>query len=348
MTADQLAKQFERWVAALDAPLGSLTPRDGLDLIVRLFEAAPSLSELTCAWRVPLKICPVEFQLCITLWTSLAIESPTSHCVRTQSLAFKIDSGLARDYHPSWMEWVNDPLGASDFRAAVQNRSLFAQVADAAPLGAGWLDDVQNWWTAPFRSPDDATPGAKPPRFNKAQWQESTDVPRMLRWFCQQWTGDPADLARLLARYYLACCRRIWPLLPQPESRAAVEVGEQVLDGRVTPKHYLDAERAAEGAAINLQFGCEPESVARWCRVVANIPDHEMRALLHQPRSGGLLIPRGLLNDAASFADDALCTAHAARDGAKVSVDDRHSIVNRYAIFLSAPLLREMVGNPFR
>src|SRR5262249_44342168 len=36
----------------------------------------------------------------------------------------------------------------------------------------------------------------------------------------------PPELSRALHRFYLACCRRIWKLLPQEESRDAVELAE--------------------------------------------------------------------------------------------------------------------------
>jgi hypothetical protein len=97
-------------------------------------------------------------------------------------------------------------------------------------------------------------------------WLRSDDVTAMLRHLRASWRGELASLDRLLRRYYLACCRRIWKLLPMDESRRGVEVAEHHLAGDATDEELRKAEWHAEGAAVLFQEGFEdfePEKVAR-------------------------------------------------------------------------------------
>ncbi|HKA21315.1 MAG TPA: hypothetical protein VKN18_23765 [Blastocatellia bacterium] len=51
-----------------------------------------------------------------------------------------------------------------------------------------------------------------------------------------------------MKRYYLACCRVIWELLPQDASRNGVKVAERELDGLASATEIYEAEYHAEGA----------------------------------------------------------------------------------------------------
>src|SRR5205085_5261511 len=74
---------------------------------------------------------------------------------------------------------------------------------------------------------------------NEAEWLACDNPERMLKCL----PGKASD--RKLWLFAVACCRRIWELLPDPRSRAAVEAAEALADGRLrgTP-----AARAREGA----------------------------------------------------------------------------------------------------
>jgi len=109
-----------------------------------------------------------------------------------------------------------------------------------------------------------------------AQWLSCSDPDPMVR-------ALPADHhQREMRLFALACARRVWHLLP-PESRAAVEVAERLVDGRaniaelraaiaaadhVAQAHWAggrspDARAYAESAAV--------DASSEWPRTAANV-----------------------------------------------------------------------------
>jgi hypothetical protein len=173
----------------------------------------------------------------------------------------------------------------------------------------------------------------------EAEWFETDDAPRMIEALWQFQQHDVAGLERQLHRYYLACCRAIWRLLPQEESRCGVLVAERRLAGAVSTEEFDKANYHAEGAAFNIDYNCDPEAIQQWIEQTRAIPDAELRAMLHPPEAALQIETRELLKRAAYFVDYAMLSDRLIPKGPPPS---------SYAPFLSAGLLREVFGNPFR
>src|SRR5690348_1969368 len=76
----------------------------------------------------------------------------------------------------------------------------------------------------------------------EAEWRGCDDPQEML-----QSLGDRAT-ERKLRLFLCACCRRVWDLLTDPRSRAAVEAAERYADGRADRRELAAARVAAIGA----------------------------------------------------------------------------------------------------
>jgi hypothetical protein len=125
--------------------------------------------------------------------------------------------------------------------------------------------------------------------------------------------------------------------LPRQESRKGVEGAERFADDLATRDELSRAEWLAEAAAFMFSENSDPEAIARWCDEVSRIPPEELAAMIHSPRPEDDLSPRGLLERAAYFAHIAMCYP---------DIQPKESL-DEYRLFLPAPLLREIVGNPF-
>jgi hypothetical protein len=78
---------------------------------------------------------------------------------------------------------------------------------------------------------------------NEAQWLASTDPEAMLTFL----RGTARATGRKLRLFAPACCRRIWHLLADQSSRAAVELAERLADGEAG-REGLDVAAGAEAA----------------------------------------------------------------------------------------------------
>ena len=173
----------------------------------------------------------------------------------------------------------------------------------------------------------------------EAEWLQTSDVQQMLEAFWELHGDDEPTLVCKLHRYFLACCRRIWKLLPQEGSRRGVAVAERYLLGKATEGELSEADWHVEGAAFNIDYNCEPEAIAHWVEQTRQIPEAELRAMLHPPQSVLEIDAHELLLRAAYFADYAVIYPH---------LTPKRGVPDNYVVFLSADLLRELVGNPFR
>lgn len=164
---------------------------------------------------------------------------------------------------------------------------------------------------------------------------DSTNVHALILAVRDNWRGSPDELERRLHHYYLLCCRRIWRLLPQHESRKGVEIAEQYLAGRVSAEDLMDANYYAEGAAFNIDYNSDPENIERWVREVEAMPRDELRAMLVEEDPTVGLEPRKLLLRAAYFADYAMMYPKMRRKEPP----------ENYAIFFAPDLFREVFGD---
>lgn len=181
-----------------------------------------------------------------------------------------------------------------------------------------------------------------------AEWNASDDVRPMLRYLRDSWQGDEAELDRLLHRYYVASCRRLWKLLPLEASRTCVEVAERFLDGKATAEELSAAEYEAEGAAFlferwdeigrrtGLTFhDLEPDRVSACIRQFEAIPPEDLERLIGKADPNEFESPRDVLGAVAYLVSMSSCYH---------GLHPKNVIEDLYAPFLSADLLREMVA----
>lgn len=343
MQPDRLKERFEAMMTASGTSLDSLTPERGLDLMCRLFEDDPADGFLECRWGIVTHHGEEEFGL--EFERVFACPDDPYSVPTSLSLCFKIGPESAAGAFPWWFQWCETPGQLPAFRSAIEGVPAFRawgrSPASGVALIAGSLGEQRE--PGLFDRWGVRDPARPMLHMTEEQWLRSDDVSLMLRWFHRQWPGDEEDFDRILRRYALACCRRIWRLLPLEEIRSAVELAERKLDGRADPDAYGRALWLAEVAHERFNPDPEvaawwtdqdPETLARWFDDVARIPPRELAELLNPSHPGADPSPRDILADAAYFAYMSMCYP-----------------VDSFAesrLFHSAPLLREIVGNPFR
>ena len=173
----------------------------------------------------------------------------------------------------------------------------------------------------------------------------------------QEWLActDPVSLLdhldrpqgdRKLFLFALACCRAIWPLLPQAEMRHGVEVAERFAEGKATADDLDAADWRLEGALYggvgyyaNRPEVKPPQEMARWVEDLQALPTEQLVAMAwggHEDLPTDFL---GLLKDAGHFADHVLVMN---------SCEPHSPTLAWYSRFLNPLLLRDIFGNPFR
>jgi hypothetical protein len=107
----------------------------------------------------------------------------------------------------------------------------------------------------------------------EAEWLVATDPHRLLN-------AIRAKSRRKRGLFVCACCRRLWPKLPDPRSRRVVEMAERFLDGGMSVEELLNAVAMARGVPndrVKMKlFGghrimeSSPGAVAWCCLCIAN------------------------------------------------------------------------------
>ena len=150
---------------------------------------------------------------------------------------------------------------------------------------------------------------------NETNWLTCLDPTPMLRFLQDHRTSE-----RKLRLLMCACCRQIWDLMPDPRSRAAVEVSDRYADGEATPRELA----RARGAAVSVKGGA-----ATAAYYTANTK-----------ASGPLL-------EAFGAAESALAR-QAAQQARYQQAAASWEAAQEASQCFQAALIREVIGNPFR
>jgi hypothetical protein len=175
------------------------------------------------------------------------------------------------------------------------------------------------------------------PGITEAAWLSSGETGPLLRAIA------PIASDRKLHLYAIACCHRIAPLLPHPDSRRGIEVLEEFVEGRATSEEVNEINWYVEGAAFRLEGIARREDwqVEEWIRETERIPQKVLADLINNP-GRPIQAVRELLISAAYFADSVVSTVPWERR----MIDHLDMIENRN--FQFAPFLCDIFGNPFR
>jgi hypothetical protein len=156
----------------------------------------------------------------------------------------------------------------------------------------------------------------------EGEWLTGSNVDELLAYL-----GPRADTRRLRL-LACACCRAIWPQLPDPRSRAGIEVAERYADGKASDRELASARNRALAAAGN---GERKAGYAPYWTLNSNL-----RACLAHALMAAV--------DAATLS--AVGPARAGKESEAWTVATASAIASATAI--QANLVREVFGNPFR
>jgi hypothetical protein len=175
----------------------------------------------------------------------------------------------------------------------------------------------------------------------EAEWLNTTDPIPLLEYLDRQ-EGD-----RKVMLLCLACCHRIWSLIPQPEIRRGIEVAEQLLEGDAS-KEELDAVAwKAEGALYGgVEYYADrpdaiiPVPIATWMDNIRAMSAEKLSSLGCAAEASSPASLLTLLKDAGYFADHVITM---------IGYEPHSSefLKLHYRRFLDSDLIREIFGNPF-
>jgi hypothetical protein len=165
------------------------------------------------------------------------------------------------------------------------------------------------------------------------EWLTCNDARLMLEALWTKFDGNESILVPRLHRYFVANCRVLWNLLPNPESRRCVELTERELNGE-TINEFLDAE----GASFAFDFNIPPSDVRRWVAKVKKEHFDELLSYTNRSDRFARLTIRETLAYIAYFVEFAINYPW---------IVPKPNSWRNYTMLLSADLLRQHFDNPF-
>ena len=117
---------------------------------------------------------------------------------------------------------------------------------------------------------------------------------------------DETELVARLHAYFIASARRISRLLPQEASRRGIDIAARYVAGEAAEDELTGYDYYSEGAAFNIDYNCDPASIARWVDELAAMNEDELASLYDQSHAAEPVGPREILKQAAYFANFAM------------------------------------------
>jgi hypothetical protein len=114
---------------------------------------------------------------------------------------------------------------------------------------------------------------------NEKEWLTSVEPKPMLEYL----RGKVSE--RKLRLFAVACCRRIWHLIPDERSRKAVEVSERYADGSVSEEQLRTVSGEAAAAGIGFGAQCSGANAAHFAALPGQV--HSDRCAMYAARAVG-------------------------------------------------------------